>query len=200
MTGLPWFSSLWVVQEVMFNLNVILIYGSSESSWARFIAALPTFNKLSDAFVRATAALLHSYTIRYSARQFSLPQEEWPTWFPAWRKRLELYQDLHISSNKRWPMDVCSSQERTVSPWWDLEMPPWNLDGLVIQNDSTHRIDVYPALLIRRVARNLGGYMVSFGSCRLIGSAGIAGPALADLHTDPEAVDFIERQVAIHLI
>ena len=97
-------------------------------------------------------------------------------------------------------MDVCSSQERTVSPWWDLEMPPWNLDGLVIQNDSTHPIDVYPALLIRRVARNLGGYMVSFGSCRLIGSAGIAGPALADLHTDPEAVDFIERQVAIHLI
>ena len=76
MTGLPWFSSLWVVQEVMFNLNVILIYGSSESSWARFIAALPTFNKLSDAFVRATAALLHSYTIRYLAPQFSLPQEE----------------------------------------------------------------------------------------------------------------------------
>jgi hypothetical protein len=38
--SLPWFNRLWIVQEVVFNLDVILICGASILSWARLVAAL----------------------------------------------------------------------------------------------------------------------------------------------------------------
>ncbi|KAL6708208.1 hypothetical protein ACN47E_003392 [Coniothyrium glycines] len=39
--NLPWFSRLWVVQEVVFNLDVVLLYGALEVSWVRVMIALP---------------------------------------------------------------------------------------------------------------------------------------------------------------
>jgi hypothetical protein len=39
--SLPWFSRLWIIQEVVFNLDVILISGASEPSWIRLIKVLP---------------------------------------------------------------------------------------------------------------------------------------------------------------
>jgi hypothetical protein len=38
--SLPWFNRLWIVQEVVFNIDVILICDASVLSWARLIAAL----------------------------------------------------------------------------------------------------------------------------------------------------------------
>jgi hypothetical protein len=37
---LPWFTRRWIVQEVVFNPDVRLIYGDVEFSWARFVATL----------------------------------------------------------------------------------------------------------------------------------------------------------------
>jgi hypothetical protein len=39
--SLPWFSRLWIIQEVVFNLDVVLISGASELSWLRLMKALP---------------------------------------------------------------------------------------------------------------------------------------------------------------
>lgn len=35
-----WFTRLWIIQEVVFNLDVVLIDGASEMSWTRFISTL----------------------------------------------------------------------------------------------------------------------------------------------------------------
>lgn len=38
--NLPWFSRLWIIQEVVFNVDVILVLGLSELSWVRLQVAL----------------------------------------------------------------------------------------------------------------------------------------------------------------
>ena len=37
---LKWFSRLWIVQEVVFNVDVVLVFGLAELSWARLTVAL----------------------------------------------------------------------------------------------------------------------------------------------------------------
>ncbi|RYO15439.1 hypothetical protein AA0111_g11665 [Alternaria arborescens] len=44
--SLPWFNRLWIVQEVVFNQEVRLIYGGVELSWARFVAAMSILSTL----------------------------------------------------------------------------------------------------------------------------------------------------------
>lgn len=36
----PWFTRLWIIQEVVFNLDVVLVDGDSEMSWTRFMSTL----------------------------------------------------------------------------------------------------------------------------------------------------------------
>jgi hypothetical protein len=44
--NLPWFNRLWIVQEVVFNQEVRLIYGDVELSWARFVVAISVLSAL----------------------------------------------------------------------------------------------------------------------------------------------------------
>jgi hypothetical protein len=44
--NLPWFNRLWIVQEVVFNQEVRLIYGDVELSWARFVVAISVLSVL----------------------------------------------------------------------------------------------------------------------------------------------------------
>tara|TARA_R110002003_G_scaffold123_1_gene11113 strand:- start:377 stop:2065 length:1689 start_codon:yes stop_codon:yes gene_type:complete len=43
--SLPWFSRLWIIQEVVMNVEVLLVCGSSELSWPRLTTALTTIQK-----------------------------------------------------------------------------------------------------------------------------------------------------------
>lgn len=43
--SLAWFSRLWVIQEVVFNTDVILFCGTSEITWVRFVTALGVLQK-----------------------------------------------------------------------------------------------------------------------------------------------------------
>ncbi|CAN9438330.1 hypothetical protein AA0117_g3856 [Alternaria alternata] len=45
---LPWFTRRWIVQEVVFNPEVLLIYGNVELSWARFVVAISILLALRD--------------------------------------------------------------------------------------------------------------------------------------------------------
>ncbi|RYN58110.1 hypothetical protein AA0114_g1965 [Alternaria tenuissima] len=45
---LPWFTRLWIVQEVVFNQEVRLIYSDVELPWTRFVAALSVLSALRD--------------------------------------------------------------------------------------------------------------------------------------------------------
>lgn len=58
---LPWFSRLWIIQEVVFNLDLVLIYGDMEISWIRFVAALHSLRDGAEedleSLVRAHAAI-----------------------------------------------------------------------------------------------------------------------------------------------
>jgi hypothetical protein len=45
---LPWFTRRWIVQEVVFNPEVRLIYGDVELSWARFVVAISILSALCD--------------------------------------------------------------------------------------------------------------------------------------------------------
>jgi hypothetical protein len=38
--SLPWFTRLWIIQEVVFNLDVTLLCGASEITWVRLVTAL----------------------------------------------------------------------------------------------------------------------------------------------------------------
>jgi hypothetical protein len=37
---LPWFSRLWIIQEIVFNNDIILLCGASELTWSRLVSAL----------------------------------------------------------------------------------------------------------------------------------------------------------------
>ncbi|CAN9411980.1 unnamed protein product [Alternaria alternata] len=52
--NLPWFKRLWIVQEVVFSLNICLICGGTELAFSRLIAALP-YMRYSDFFVGLSA-------------------------------------------------------------------------------------------------------------------------------------------------
>lgn len=43
--SLPWFSRLWIIQEVVFNVDVLLICGDSQISWARLVAAIEALHE-----------------------------------------------------------------------------------------------------------------------------------------------------------
>lgn len=43
--SVPWFRRMWIIQEVVFNLDTVLICGAAEISWARFNVALHRFAK-----------------------------------------------------------------------------------------------------------------------------------------------------------
>jgi hypothetical protein len=43
---LPWFNRLWIVQEVVFNLDIMLMCGDSVLSWARLLMALSIRTKI----------------------------------------------------------------------------------------------------------------------------------------------------------
>ena len=45
---LPWFTRRWIVQEVVFNPEVRLIYGDVELSWAQFVVTISTLSALCD--------------------------------------------------------------------------------------------------------------------------------------------------------
>ncbi|KAH3953214.1 hypothetical protein HBH64_085480 [Parastagonospora nodorum] len=48
--GLPWFNRLWVIQEVVFNNDVILTCCDSELSWSRLVSALQNTSRGGSAF------------------------------------------------------------------------------------------------------------------------------------------------------
>ncbi|KAH4812526.1 hypothetical protein HBI26_135130 [Parastagonospora nodorum] len=48
--GLPWFNRLWVIQEVVFNNDVILTCCESELSWCRLVSALQNTSRGGSAF------------------------------------------------------------------------------------------------------------------------------------------------------
>ncbi|KAF2003428.1 HET-domain-containing protein [Amniculicola lignicola CBS 123094] len=43
--ALPWFQRMWIIQEVVSSLDVVVLCGTAEIQWARFVIALRMFRK-----------------------------------------------------------------------------------------------------------------------------------------------------------